>query len=466
MSTLAGSTYREIFASANLRRIYDEHIAKSGAIGIDRINRPTFEKVLRSEIALIRRKSANSTYRFSQYREKLVSKGSGRPPRVISIATFRDRITLRALCDFLRARFQDQLNLQIPQVVIHRLKEEIATGKYSSFIKLDVRDFYPSIPHAILRAQVTTRLKSHKAVALLERAIQTPTVSVADKSKAAVAVGVPQGLAISNLLAEIFMHPFDTAVASKANVAYFRYVDDVFLLTSEPPAPLFEELRSTLESDFGLSVHPVGTDGSKSTFGLVTNEFTFLGYLFRVGKARVKEQSVQRLERSLADIFTRYKYRCEEIRRKHHSKAERRKLLEFAKNSLLWRINLRITGCIFEKTRKGWVFYFSQIDESSLEQLRKLDHTVANMLNRFRIRPQTPVRSFVRAYFECHRKNPTATGYIPNFDTASVVEMRRILERYFGYSVPGMSDAAVKANFAFRIRRATKELELDIQDIS
>lgn len=253
--------------------------------------------------------------------------------------------------------------------------------------------------------------------------------------------------------------------ASRANVAYFRYVDDAFLLTSEAPGPLFEELQGTLERDFGLSVHPVDTTGSKSTFGLVTNESAFPGYLFRGGKARVKEQSVQRLERSLADIFTRYKYRCEEIRRKHPSKAERRKLLGFVKNSLLWE-SIRVLPVAFSRrparagasisrrlTSPAWNSYASSIIRlqtccavSGSGHGRRCALSCAFILNAV-ARIRRP-REHTEFRYGVSRGNAPHTG--------ALLWLQR----------PRMSDAAVKANFAYRIQRATKELELDIQDIS
>ncbi|WP_179403450.1 reverse transcriptase domain-containing protein [Burkholderia guangdongensis] len=459
-------SYRVIFSSSNLKKIYEEHVAKTSAIGIDRINRSIFERNLASEVALIRRKSGNRSYRFSQFKEKLISKGANRYPRVISIATFRDRVTLRALCDILKARFEDALELKIPQIVIHNLKEEIASGKYKFFVKLDVQNFYPSISHTILRAAVKQRIKSTKILSLVNGALETPTVAVADKSKKAELVGVPQGLSISNILAEIFLHQFDRGMEQKQNVKYFRYVDDVFALCTSNPVPLFTEMSSVLQSDFDLKVHDIASAGSKSAYGPIDDEFSFLGYLFLNGKARVKEQSIQRLESSLADAFTTYKYRCQEIRKKYSNKKLRRQNLTFARNILIWRVNLRITGCVFEGTRKGWVFYFSQIDDSSIEQLHKLDKTVESLMRRFNVATSKKLCSFVRVYFECRRRDPTESGYIPNFDTTSVVNMRRILENYFGRSVKGLSDASVRSTFAVRIRRATRELEQDIQDIS
>jgi len=459
-------SYKAIFASSNLKKIYEEHIAKTSAIGIDRINRSTFEKNLTSEIALIRRKAGNRSYHFSQFKEKLISKGAKRFPRVISIATFRDRITLRAICDILKSRFEGFLDLKIPQIVIHDLKHEIVSGKYKYFIKLDVQNFYPSISHAILREAIKRRIKSANVVSLLDSALETPTVSVADKGRRAEPVGVPQGLSISNILAEVFLHRFDLWMEKKRGVKYFRYVDDIFALCASDPAPLFSEMSRTLEDDFNLKIHDISLPGSKSVFGPIEEEFSFLGYLFVNGKARVKEQSIQRLESSLADAFTTYKYRCQEIKRKQKNKKLRRQDLTFAKNVLLWRVNLRITGCIFESTRKGWVFYFSQIDDSSVEQLHKLDKTVDSLMERFNVSTTKKLRSFVRVYFECRRRDPTERGYIPNFDTTSVASMRRILESYFGQSVKGLSDASVRSTFSFRIRRATRELEQDIQDIS
>jgi RNA-directed DNA polymerase len=464
----ASQTFKRKFTRKNLHCVYSEQISKTAAVGIDRINRHAFESRLTEEIGVIWNKANNGTYRFSQYKERLISKGAEKPPRVISIPTFRDRIVLRALCEVFQNIFEDSISQKIPQMVIADIKQAISTGEYSHFIKVDVEKFYPSIDHGLLIHKLKGKIRKESILKLIHDAISNATVPFADKQKCRVSKGVPQGLSISNILAEIYLNDFDKVMQANENYAYFRYVDDVLVLCKSDPESSFKEIADQLKNKYKLTVHPLAGAESKSRIGAIDEPFSFLGYQFLSRRALVKKESVARLEDSLANIFTTYKYRLTAIKQTSLDKKSREQRLETANAILMWRLNMRITGCVFENARKGWVFYFSQIDEASIQQLWKLDKTVKNLFCRFGVAPgPRKVKTFVRTFFEARCKQPTASGYIPNFDDASSDEQRNILASYFGVmSVDYLSDTEVKNLFNIKIRRATAELEQDIQEVS
>lgn len=455
------------FCEENLLGIYHSHVAQTSAIGIDRLGKGQFEQQLDQHIKVLSQKAIAGNYRFSQYREKLISKGAKKNPRVISIPTFRDRIALRALCNVLHETFSSDLSLKIPQSVIHEVKESIKTGEYKFYAKLDIQEFYPSIQHELILARIVEKIGDKRVLSLLTAGIETPTVPFPNREAVPNKIGVPQGLAVSNILAEIHLSPFDHNYTNRNDIRYFRYVDDILVLSKIEASPLVEEMRKRLQDGHKLSAHPLAAGGTKTACGPITETFHFLGYEFRNQSCLAKVESVKRLENSLADIFTTYKYKLQKINSQALDNDTRQSKFKVARNILMWRLNLRITGCLFEGARKGWVFYFSQIDENHLEQLWRLDRTVGNLLKRFDLPDDCQAKSFVRTFFETKRRNPTANSYIPNFDTTSIQQQRTILSSYFGMShLDDWTDTQIQTAFAKRIRRATKELELDIQDIS
>ncbi|MFZ3017750.1 MAG: reverse transcriptase domain-containing protein [Gallionella sp.] len=463
----SGDQFTQEFSKERLLDIYHNHVTQTSAIGIDRLGKGQFEKQLDQQIDVLHQKANSGTYRFSQYREKLISKGAKKYPREISIPTFRDRIALRALCNVLQTTFASDLILQIPQVVIHEVKESIKTGEYQFFAKLDIQNFYPSIRHDLLLSRIKTKIEDEKLLKLLTSGIQSPTVPFPNKDVASNKTGVPQGLAVSNILAEIHLAPFDKNYTSREDIRYFRYVDDILVLSKTEATSQVEEMSTRLQDEYELSAYPLQSGGTKTACGPINDTFHFLGYEFRNQRCLAKIESVKRLEDSLADIFTTYKYKIQKINSETLDNNARQSKFKVARNILMWRVNLRITGCLFEGARKGWVFYFSQIDENHLEQLWRLDRTVGNLLKRFDLPSDCQAKSFVRTFFETKRGNPTANSYIPNFDTTSIQQQRIILSSYFGMAhLNDWTDAQIQAEFAKRIRRVTKELELDIQDIS
>ena len=96
---IASRSFKKKYTVRNLRSIYQNKIKESGAIGIDRVRPSNLEKTIEEEIKLISDRVNCGTYKFTPYKEKLISKGATSNPRQISIPTARDRITLRALCE-------------------------------------------------------------------------------------------------------------------------------------------------------------------------------------------------------------------------------------------------------------------------------------------------------------------------------------------------------------------------------
>ncbi|WP_254844808.1 reverse transcriptase domain-containing protein, partial [Dickeya dadantii] len=80
---------------------------------------------------------------------------------------------------------------------------------FNSFIKFDVANFYPSIDHVKLISRLRKNIRDERVLKLIESAIKSPTVSKASKKDKPSALGVPQGLSISNILATIYLSNID-----------------------------------------------------------------------------------------------------------------------------------------------------------------------------------------------------------------------------------------------------------------
>ena len=143
----AFQSFNKRFRKKNLIFTYQNKIAESGAIGIDKVDHFNFSQNLTENIEIIKRKVENDSYKFTVYKQKLISKGAESKPRTISIPTIRDRLTLRCLCDILFDVYKDEIKLNIPQITIHIIQSEIQKNSYDAYVKMDIRSFYGSIPH-------------------------------------------------------------------------------------------------------------------------------------------------------------------------------------------------------------------------------------------------------------------------------------------------------------------------------
>ncbi len=434
--------FEHFFSEDYLRRVYQETVILSSASGIDNLSQKQFWPRLNDQIAVISRKVLGGNYQFTKYKLKLISKGRRKIPREISIPTIRDRIALRALCDFLAERYDGVVKFRLPQNMVRSVKEEMQSGNYTGFIKLDVSNFYPSIPHRELLRRLRKKIRNPEIIDFLESAISTPTVSKSRFSDEKEKSGVPQGLSISNILAAIYLTNIDKYFSIFPGIAYHRYVDDVFVLCNYKDIDnVVNEIIGRFRR-IGLMIHDPAKAPEKSVIGRLGEKFDYLGYHFKGYQISPREASIEKLKESLVSIFTSYK----------HSKAK-------SQGFLLWRLNLRITGCIFQNKAKGWMFFFSEINNETI--LHNLDRHVQKLLTRFEV-AVSPKR-FVRTFYEI-KHSKYQTNYIPNFDAYSILQMTEVLELYFTKSTAGLTDEEVKYEFKKRIDKQVRDLLTDVQD--
>ncbi|MCB7130128.1 MAG: hypothetical protein J3T61_11390, partial [Candidatus Brocadiales bacterium] len=180
--------YKECFTKSALKDIYDAKISSSRTVGKDGTHQNAFKANLDDEINLILKKVEACTYRFTTYKPKLISKGAHKPPRVLSIPTIRDRLTLRVLNDILAQVFSEA-RIWRPHVYIKNIREIFEKPcDDMAFARIDIKDFYPSIHHDILVKKVRSKIRKPQLIHLIQSAISTPTYDVNSNAK-----GVPQG---------------------------------------------------------------------------------------------------------------------------------------------------------------------------------------------------------------------------------------------------------------------------------
>jgi hypothetical protein len=455
----ASGHFNRLFSKENLVDIYTNKVSLTETVGIDRIHPEALEKILDSEIFLIEKNVHAGAYHFTAYKEVLLTKGAGSPPRVVAIPTARDRIVLRALFQVLAEVFPEAIS-SIAQVKIATIIENMERFEYGEFLKIDVNQFYPSIDHSILLKKIKRRIKKPEILKLIRDSITTPTVPTDTGSKGSSlnTLGIPQGLAISNLLAEIYMHDFDSQMSTVNGLTYQRYVDDILVLCpTGNSSRIFNDIDNALRK-IGLTPHKLNASGSKSKSGLISSDFQFLGYFFSNRLISPRIQSIRKLESAFASILTSYKHKF--------NSADTPEKAKRALDICEFRLNLRITGCVFEGKRLGWMFYFSKT--TNIACIRALDHTVDCLLQRFHIAGKIKVKRLLKTYYECRRTDKASHNYITNFDDMSIDKQRHILSMLTGLykKIQCCSDEEIIQLCKMKIGKAVQELKADISNIS
>jgi len=254
--------FNKRFTRKSLNDIYHKYIYLTPTTGIDGVKADN-DFDIDFEISIILRKIANNSYKFSRYKEKLISKGVGKKPRVISIPTVRDRVVLKAIHLVLQDIYPECSKTLVPQLMLDKVKSVVKQPCYKSFIKVDIKEFYPSIDRDKLFKKLFYKVRKNSLRDLISQAISNTTGRV-DVDR-----GVPQGLSISNILAEIYLYDLDFQYTDNENIAYHRYVDDVLVFsTLSNPRPLLDDIIQQFEH-LNLECHPCDEINSKTKLGSV-----------------------------------------------------------------------------------------------------------------------------------------------------------------------------------------------------
>ncbi|MFB5676777.1 reverse transcriptase domain-containing protein [Paenibacillus terreus] len=449
MASSASRLLQQKFKVEYIKTKYFEKIAHRTTPGIDRINRASFEKRFDEYVNVISNKTLNGTYKLIPYKEKLISKGSGKIPRQISIPTIRDKITLYLLNEILSDIFENHVNKKIIQTMIYELKQSISSKKFDYFIKIDIKEFFPSISHDYLMKLVRKRIRKKEILSLIEMSLKTPTISYPTKVQEPNSKGVPQGISIASILANIYISEIDNKYASESNeFKYFRYVDDILVLCKSTNYMTIKEDIIKLLKNLNLETSP-----TKNKTGPISEGFSYLGYHYKnLGHCygfSVREESIRKFEDSIIKIFSEYKFNKQQDTEK-----------------FIWRLNKKITGCIFEKKKYGWIFFYSQIDD--LKLLYHFDWFIEKLSDQIEVdsNVRKRIKRFVRSYHEIIY-NLKGSKYIPNFDDYNINEQRSLLREVFNIKgINNLTDLEVSKKFKKNVFRYIKELEKDVQNFS
>ena len=308
------------------------------------------------------------------------------------------------------------------------------------FIKLDIKSFYASINQDKLVRKVKHRIRKPEILHLIESAIQTESLLIPIKEikkKEARTLGIPEGLPISNALANIYLFDLDEKYRSNTNIKYWRFVDDILILLNKKD---FSKIKKDIVDDIEklkLSFN------DKADEGKITDGFEYLGYRISSDLISVRKSSILKIEQSIQELFGAVK-------------DDNLKYIE-------WKLNNKITGFILDTNKYGWLFFYSQITDLNL--LFHLDDLVQKFVVRYKLTGKIKCKKFVRAYHEM-RQALHETKYIPNFDDYSIEQKREILVAVYGEEAYSWNEKIVIQRFNLIMSREIRDIERDIENFS
>lgn len=249
-----------------------------------------FRHRLEGECARLREQLLSGTYLPGAYRSFRVFDPK---ERVICAAPFRDRVVHHALMNVCHECFEkyqiwDSYACRIDKGThraVQRAQHFARSAGY--YLKLDIRKYFDSIDHAVLKGLLARRFKDSRVLDCFHRIIESHESSPGR--------GIPIGNLTSQYFANHYLAVLDHHVKEHLGVrAYLRYMDD-FVLWHDDRACLRdwrERVTDFLAGTLRLEMKP-------DCLNRVDRGMTFLGYRVYPDRVTLARRSRVRFRRKL-----------------------------------------------------------------------------------------------------------------------------------------------------------------------
>ncbi|WP_029890708.1 RNA-directed DNA polymerase [Polycyclovorans algicola] len=239
-----GGLWPQIIAPENLEAAF--RAARRGKRDRDAVAR--FALNLEGELRRLREQLAAGTWRPGAYRQFTVY---DRKPRLISAAPFDDRVVHHALMRVVeppldRRMFFHSYACRAGKGVHAAVNQYQRWARHYAYVlKLDVRQYFPSIDRGLLQVELARYLKEAEVLRLFGVIIeQAPLTAAAPAYFAgddlltplAHTRGLPIGNLTSQVLANLYLSRVDHWIAQHHRGGYLRYVDDLIMLGDDKAA--------------------------------------------------------------------------------------------------------------------------------------------------------------------------------------------------------------------------------------
>jgi len=216
--------------------------------------------------------------------------------RIISASPVRDRVVQHAIMNYYEQVFDRHLIFDTyacrvgkgTHKAVLRAFHFAKSSKY--FLKMDVRKYFDSIDHAVLKYLLAKIIKDKEVLDLF--------YIIIDSGDTFSGKGVPIGNLTSQFFANYFLSGFDHYCKEQRHVRrYIRYMDDMLIFSDNKNdlKDLYADAVSYTEEKLKLSLKP-------AVLGYVTNGAPFLGFLIKPFGIYLQKKTKRRYKARIAEI--------------------------------------------------------------------------------------------------------------------------------------------------------------------
>ncbi|MGF7039731.1 reverse transcriptase domain-containing protein [Mucilaginibacter lappiensis] len=295
--------------------------------GLSKISIKDFEANLKNNIKSLSTSLLNGSFRFSAVKGvALAKKNKGFRPLMIS--EVQDRIVHKALALKLEAKlsrkykiknicsFAYQRKLSIQDAIL-KMASYYQQG-YKYILEADIQSFFPTVDKQMLLNDICTNLQDHTLDILLQGSLNQELGNrtelkqrdqkIYDDIFSSAEEGIPQGNALSPLLANIFLANFDQRMI-KSKIKMIRYADDFIILckTADDAKKAYLIAIEELETKLSLTLYPLkdkaaGNEKISRILKPTEHSFSFLSVKFDGVKCSVSDKKVVAIISKLRDL--------------------------------------------------------------------------------------------------------------------------------------------------------------------
>lgn len=251
----------------------------------------TFDKNKDAHIQRLHEALISETYRISDYKTFLIYEPK---ERMVFKLPYIDRIVQHAIMIVIEQLFTPTFTADsyscIKEKGIHAasnaVKKALCNKQDTAYcLKLDIRKYYPSVNHDILKQLIRRKIKDSRLLRLLDGIIDS-------------ADGLPIGNYLSQLFANVYLNGFDHWLKEQRGVKhYFRYADDMVILGGDKPYlhDLLGQIQLYLQTQLKLEVKR-----NYQIFPVAVRGIDFVGYKHYHSHTLLRKSIKKNFARSIA----------------------------------------------------------------------------------------------------------------------------------------------------------------------
>jgi retron-type reverse transcriptase len=275
-----------------------------------------FNMNLEKEILRLQRQLQQQTYQPEAYESFYIYEPK---KRLISKAPYHDRVVHHALCNVIEPIFENSFIFDSyanqKGKGTHRavLRFQQYLRRYRYVLKCDIKKYFPSIDHEILKGIIRKKIADQKTLWLIDAIIDNsnPQEPVLDYfpgddllTPAERRRGLPIGNLTSQFFANVYLNDFDHFVKEQLHCqAYLRYVDDFATLANDKF--FLHDVKWSMEqylSGLRVKLHPNKCHIFLSELGV-----DFLGYRVFPTHRKLRMSNVLRFRRRFKKMAEKYR---------------------------------------------------------------------------------------------------------------------------------------------------------------